>query len=130
VTRNIELTYDEAKADLIAIVQEQGPDFIYDQPEEFGSCVYFNTDGTPSCGIGHVAARHGVTAEEWADVNTDTGVKDLMGDVIRGDRTVAILFATFQQKQDASVPWGDAAVAAFEAVEDDVVPTWEQEVTS
>lgn len=122
MNKQLALTYEEALADLRALVAERGEDYVYVMPEEVGACVYFAPDGSPSCIVGGVLARHGWTADDAdnENINEDTGVTTLTedhggrGPLLSVDDRTRLLLNVAQVKQDANLPWGEAVALAVE----------------
>lgn len=105
----LELTYDEVVADLRALAAER-PDYTYNAYEDGddGSCIYFHHDGTPSCIVGHVLAKHGVTLEDVGSANDDVVEKLVTGGIISGDSAAMGVLDRAQGAQDSGRRWADA----------------------
>jgi hypothetical protein len=121
MNKQLTLTYEETLADLRALVAERGDGYVYTMPDEIGACVYFAPDGSPSCIVGGVLARHGWTANDAYEegVNEDTGVSTLTedrgdGPLLSVDDRTRVLLHVAQVKQDADLPWGEAVALAVE----------------
>lgn len=123
----IELTYDETVKILREVVAEKGEDYVYpgaaknDIPG--ARCKYFENDGTPSCIVGHVLARYGLTLEELTDVHNawTTPAKLLDLGLISTTPRVIELLAVAQGKQDFGSPWRvalDNALSRTEGLND------------
>lgn len=101
-------TDDEVMATLRAVVAER-PDYVYEAPEEDG-CVYV-ADGTPSCLVGHVLHRLGVSLEALSvlDMNGGLAAWRAVPGVLDGvsGSTVDRLWAA-QTAQDNGDTWGEA----------------------
>ena len=111
----IEMNYDETVTILSDIVEEFGPETVYQKKGE-GRCVYTH-NGQPDCLVGKFLARVGVPIErlEAADkphgatTSADTLLEALeMEGVLRVDRLAHYLLAEVQYRQDGSEAWGDA----------------------
>jgi hypothetical protein len=117
------IRFDEQKVvtDLRAVVATKGPDYVYPRGGKHGGmgedCVYFEPNGEPSCIIGHVLARHGVTLEDLRhdteDLNEGSSVAQLIMDgLLRLDgpyeRDLRDFLQDVQAFQDRGVPWGPA----------------------
>lgn len=113
----ITLTYDQAKAELEAIVAEKGADYIYERPVDSQSCVYFHA-GEPSCIIGHLLARHDVRVPEDQRVNrTSVGeLAEQYGVLEPADEAARVLLREVQEYQDNGDTWGIALEAALDYV--------------
>jgi hypothetical protein len=120
VPKNIPLTFDQAKAELTDIINEVGPDTVYYSPGDDG-CVYFY-GGQPSCIVGHLLAKHGVTQEDLdeAGCNAETGALSFFEvdffdePIFAPDPAVKVLLSTVQKQQDRLVPWRQALDGAIE----------------
>jgi hypothetical protein len=118
----ITLTYEQAVADLQAVVEGR-EDFVYtplqlavhvDTP--FPICAYFDPEtAAPSCGIGHVLARHGLTYDDLGYLNIETNVENLVDEeVLSADERTVELLSAFQSFQDVGTPWGKALAGALD----------------
>lgn len=121
------------RADLTQIAAAH-PDHVYveiptAEPGET-SCMYFDpATGSPSCIIGHVLARHGVTRADldtvqyqpspegmlrYDGINADATVKVLVeAGVLDVDDEAGILLSIAQVAQDAGNTWGKAVEGAL-----------------
>lgn len=122
----ISLTDEQILADLVAVVAGR-ESFYYEPPlvDDASTCVYFGEDGAPSCIIGHVLARHGITLADLQRDNphlgardyNDAGINMLLG--IRlfacSDAAASALFNA-QRMQDIGHSWGEALTAAEETM--------------
>lgn len=125
------ITYDDAVTTLRTIADSR-PDFIYNASDdgELGSCVYFR-DGQPSCILGQLLARHGVTPDElttYVPVSGEyVGMAGANGTVIRrlvdwgvvevdSQRTLDLLIKV-QRNQDRGSAWLAAVESAVARVE-------------
>jgi hypothetical protein len=113
------LDVDEVLEDLRAIVAEKGAGYRYRQDGDDRICTYLNQDGSPSCIVGHVAARRG-----WLDLGTIQSNEALEADEY-GSLPVTPaaheVLRVAQEVQDARVrgdaegprrTWGEALAAA------------------
>lgn len=132
MTKQIRLTFDQALADLTAIVAELGPDYIYEQPVGSTNCLYFHA-GEPSCGIGRVLARHGVKPDD-VDFRMNRATVTRISAYREGeprkilvtDRPTMTLLSKFQEHQDQGRQYSEAlrnAVATVKARYPSAVPT-------
>ena len=130
--------YDEALTALRALVDREGPDFVYRSPygtptHSQGNCVYVDTVGEaeePSCGLGKVFAESfNVPLENLiaADGGADILSQLALADVHLTRKAEALLFA-FQRAQDKRWKYGVALVDAIveatsDHVQDDTIST-------
>jgi hypothetical protein len=116
--KKLTLTYDEALADLKALVEEKGEDYIYQTDPESG-CLYFHDKERPGCIVGHVMAKHGIKQDDLvhgsADWNFNKSVHGLFKDgFLDIDERTGYLLAIAQTLQDDHTPWGQAVSVAVE----------------
>lgn len=103
------ITYDEAVADLMAVVEGR-EGYVY-EPDPF--CMYFNPDGSPSCIVGHVLVRHGITALQVGTLNYSRAKRLSAEGVLDVDDRAENLLESVQGMQDKGIPWGEALTAAL-----------------
>lgn len=110
----LSLDYDTALESLRAVAAER-PDFVYN-PDGEAECIYFKSDGTPSCLVGQVLAQNGATASALRPFN-NYGVDGLVacGILDVDDMTRRALTAA-QSAQDGGRTWAEAVHRA-EAVQ-------------
>lgn len=115
----LKLTYEQAKADLEALAAER-PDYVYEAPEkeeedEAPICMYFH-ENAPSCIVGHVMARHGMTQDQLTSFeNAGTAVYGLFAnDTLQVDRKTGVMLSRAQAMQDQGSTWGDSVAEAIE----------------
>ena len=113
------LSLDEAKSILSDVVAEFGEDHVNQSID--GACRYFHPEtGEPSCGVGQVFARKGLTASDIDSFENHTAVRALILDrknegtsfVEMDGRTVDFL-QVFQYAQDESRTWGESLAHAL-----------------
>lgn len=123
----LHLTDEQVLADLAAVVEGREEYVYLDEREEGSGCVYFDDDfigEPPSCIVGHVLARHGVTLTDLVNAEveierhingsrvvllTELGLLDI-------SRKAAIALSEAQYAQDDGHTWGyalDQARIAF-----------------
>lgn len=100
------------------IVAEFGFDHKYAVPEDYGVCVYFaaeNGEFEPSCLVGHILARYGITYKQLdsRDCNTSNIVTVFGQGYVKGDERTRAFLADLQAAQDAGDSWGRALVSAL-----------------
>jgi hypothetical protein len=118
----VEITLDESKQYLGEAVKEKGAEYVYknvthpDNGSE--TCVYFDPKTKkPSCLVGHVLVRKGVTFErlDGRDRNLYTDVQGLIdADIIKVDNETQALLSLAQGAQDQGATWGDALETALD----------------
>jgi len=121
----IELSFDEAKRLIEEAIAEKGENYVY--PEWGGVCRYFESDGTPSCIVGHALAKLSVTldmlaAERPDDELSPDGLNSYAcvpilaarGVIDIDDKTCTLLYAA-QNAQDTGLTWREAYEAGLEA---------------
>lgn len=123
-TSLLTITYDEAKADLLELADER-PDFVYEPPS--GVCRYFADDGSPSCIVGYVFAKHGIQPDQLVKQSTQRNLNEnaavgLLRDegLITCDDATATLLAYAQDEQDNGHSWGPAVIYAIDAAEENL----------
>lgn len=99
-----------------AIVARKGENYIY-EPLKKGSFInngcFYHDEGEPSCGVGHVLHRIGVTIQTLRDMDADhnTNIGDQYSRLARDynitfDRGAMALMESFQDDQDQGINWG------------------------
>lgn len=116
---------EQVLALLDRVVQAKGADYVY--PGISGDmCYNFETQGAPSCIVGHVLAELGVTKDQAAEVRVDgsAGVNDTVEALVKAGwkytfsiGAVAVLYKA-QNVQDQRQSWGEALAAARRVAED------------
>jgi hypothetical protein len=110
-------TYDETVAMLEEIVDSVGSNYVYKQDQrgenqDLGvDCNYYE-NGYPSCGVGHVFHRVGLTEDRVAVLEGRTAYQAIrylqeMGTVAFDGKSTDLLYR-FQQCQDEGMPWGES----------------------
>ena len=124
----ITLTFDEAKQLVDRAIEEKGEGYVYEQVDvpayTLETCAYFHPEtGQPSCIVGHVLAYKGVTAEQAAagDWNTGVTARGLKQnyDVLDADRSTLMFLDAVQESQDHGDTWGKARADALSELEED-----------
>lgn len=116
----VALTYEQVVEDLKALAAEK-PDYVYRPPVDMGTCAYFAETGVPSCIVGHVIAKHGVTRSDLSlpktDLNWGSGPERLAKyGVIEADTRTLSLLGHAQQHQDDGHTWQWSVDIALECV--------------
>lgn len=109
------LTYTRTLQLLREVIAEKGEDFVYEpfvDEDGFSMCRYV-VQGQPSCLVGHVLHRAGISLTELAGVedttpNSSDGPWEDWGTAAALD-----LLAEVQEKQDQGVAWGEALALAI-----------------
>jgi hypothetical protein len=113
----LDITLDEAKELLARAVKEKGADYVYEQQD--GKCVYYTSEGSPSCLVGWVLSYKGLTS---ADLVAADSVIAEVGDLVeegllKVDNETLALLTVAQVEQDQGQTWGRAleeALATYE----------------
>jgi hypothetical protein len=111
------LTYDRALALLREVIAEKGEDYVYPklEPEAAGDrgavmeCFYVRDDA-PSCIVGHVLHRAGVSLDDLRAVEgwTPGDVEQAPPFTLWADEMALELLYEVQNEQDAGRSWGEA----------------------
>lgn len=103
------------------VVAEYGEDYVYNGYDNVGreeggmNCAYLNSDGTPSCLIGHVLLRLGVPKEQFRTANFCTvGTFAEIAHLPVGHAALYVMRKA-QAVQDERGTWGAALLAARDA---------------
>lgn len=117
MTDTIHIDRSRALALAREVVAEYGENFRYRWPGEKTQCVYAY-DGAPSCLVGHVLHRAGVTVDELHDMAGAIGEADdnLPGRVHLDDDANRLL-RLMQGHQDGRIPWGQAVTYAVHDID-------------
>jgi hypothetical protein len=103
------LTKTDLGQDLRAIRSSVPEDYVYQppDPEDVTTCRYFEDDGKPSCLIGHILARHGVTKADVGHRNTGVTVSTLIDEgLIEVDTgEMHTILVGIQNWQDGGMQW-------------------------
>lgn len=105
------------------VVVENGPDFVYETPEEFEEefvwSVYWRADGSPSCLVGVILSKVGVEPFPY-DVYNQVGIDMLVEDgyLVLDKPTMAYLEA-IQVMSDCRQSWGDSVAHAEELLREE-----------
>ena len=112
----IELKFEQAVELLNRAVDEKGADFTYDT-HPFTSCVYYESDGTPSCIVGHVFSYLGITKDDLTDPShNQEGLGLMYNSYLEVDYQTLELLEKVQSLQDNEVSWGQAVDEAIDHV--------------
>lgn len=127
---SVSVFFDEQKikVGLQEVIAEKGEDYVYPRAGRGSTgdgCRYFENDGSPSCIVGHLLAKRGVTYDALltlkfgAEMNESTSASGLVGArVIDLDPSQADLLREFlvdvQALQDMGVAWGKAFSVALD----------------
>lgn len=129
----INLSFEDAVLDMKHLIEERGEDYVYPFYRGKGTCYYFEDDGQPSCAVGGILARHGVTAQDmdyWS--MNESSVADLIRPSwdyakeehvdppihLDVDHKTADYLRQLQGNQDSGMSWGEAHDAAMRFVQD------------
>lgn len=108
---------------LRSIVEEYGQDYVYPAAKTGDVCTYANSDGTPSCIVGHFISRidpegfkkvANMEASEGESFSPDAALK-YAGILYDTESDYALSEA--QDAQDSGQTWGDALQEAIAAAE-------------
>jgi hypothetical protein len=117
------LNRDAVSETLHKIVEETGPDYVYQIPEgTYGDCVYADpVTGAPSCIVGHVVAALDPEAfERMAKFEDEAGPFTIMSAIDPNDwarvdvglevdsADLRSALAMAQEAQDRGMTWGEA----------------------
>jgi hypothetical protein len=101
---------EETKALMSEIVAEMGEDHV-NIPVD-GTCMYFDFyTKEPSCGLGHLFARKGMTSDMLTRYENTSAIGSLCShrdDLMEMSESALDFLRTFQSAQDNGVPWGQA----------------------
>lgn len=103
---------------LIDVVEQYGEGTVYekfvkDSLPMNGSACYYERDGAPSCLVGHVLHRAGVSVEMLANIDIYGTPAGRLATVVPGlNWEAAGVLGRAQRAQDQGQPWGVALEAA------------------
>lgn len=107
------LTYDRAVELAREVVAEFGEEYTYpashkraESESSIPSCVYVH-EGCPSCLVGQILHRHGVSLDELAK-NEFRGAWFIAEDLAGADAKTRLFLDTVQDKQDGGATWAQA----------------------
>lgn len=111
------LTLDRAKELAQEVVTEFGADYKYpiEHKRDDGlklSCVYVH-DGKPSCLVGQILYRHGVSLESLAQYEF-SGAGVMTYQVTEAENDAVAFLDVMQYYQDSGQTWGNALEAGLE----------------
>lgn len=125
VSEPVEITLDESKQYLGEAVKEKGAEYVYKNVTRgrgSETCAYFDPKTKkPSCLVGHVLVRKGVTFERLhaRERNLYTDVQGLIdADIIKVDNETQALLDLAQRAQDQGQTWGSALETALAEYEE------------
>lgn len=109
----VDITLDEAKELLARAVSEKGADYVYEQQD--GKCVYYTSDGSPSCLVGWVLSYKGLTNEDLLAADSVIAeVGDLAEEgLLKVDNETLALLTVAQVEQDQGQTWGRSVEEAL-----------------
>lgn len=115
----IHYTYEDVLLSLKEIVHAKGEDYIYPRARE--GCVYFESDGQPSCLIGHFMYEQGLVthddAHNYEDSNAEHAAAAMEANEIASfDERAIVLMQEAQENQDWGRPWGASLASAVDKV--------------
>lgn len=114
-------TVEDVENALDAAVKEMGDGYVYERVETDNgclACLYQNPDGTPSCIVGHVAYKLGISLDRFTENRTFTQQSDELLDMFPPVTQMALNEA--QNKQDEGETWGVARDVYLCVLEDGV----------
>lgn len=128
-----EITYEQARKLILEVIAEKGKDYIGSPDSEPSTCVYFDDLGQPSCIIGHILPKLGISRQDLVfekeddyygptevDLNYETGAMELLPRLgIKLDTQAQDYLRLVQSQQDQGMPWGDADIYASHYVEEE-----------
>lgn len=112
---------------LIDIVDQYGEDTVYEKvPLNVGGTIIYSqgvgcryqVNGQPSCLVGHVLARAGVSTEALEDMDA-SGLSIINSYAAVGDTDARAVLQAAQSAQDTGATWGEAlknAKAMYERI--------------
>lgn len=120
MTDRVVVSNDKIVQDFAAVV-EGNEEYLYEAPliGDRRVCAYFDEEGAPSCIVGHVLARNGLTLDMIKEYDPDGSFNKYPVDwlISRGlvacSSLAAWALADAQRMQDVGVSWG----AVLERVE-------------
>ena len=126
----VSISYQQAVDLLELAVEERGKDFTYiragQTPDDknSGYCAYYTENGSPSCIVGWVLNRLGITAWQCqqAGVNESSVDELVTNEIIKIDFKTYALLMTAQALQDAITPWGKTLEIAKGVAENIIAP--------
>jgi len=108
-------TLEQTLAALEEAVAERGEDYVYDEHDDGGHCVYVK-DGRPSCLVGNALVKLGViTVEELVPFETKSA--NYVTRALNAPVAVQAALCRAQAVQDDGEPWGAALEQAKRVAE-------------
>lgn len=122
----VKLTFRQAVEDAKRAIREKGWTFIYDKKKD-GSCQNFDSEGAPSCVVGHILSYEGMKLEDITDVveptfNENMDLNHLGIHTMRSRGAVQVsdealrFLNELQILQDHGETWGHSYTAALRKV--------------
>ena len=113
----IEYTYEDVLLSLKEIVHDKGEHYIY--PWAMKECVYFESNGQPSCIVGHFLHKHEIVMADDTDIYEGHNAESLcdylkLEGIAAFDDRSRMLLQEAQENQDWGRSWGfslDNAIA-------------------
>lgn len=103
------ITYESALDAMNKAIDAKGEDFRYINPDEAPDdfvCRYFDSEGNPSCIVGHVYAAHGYGPGDIQEGATPSSFSNSL--VEYDDIYIPQALRDAQYMQDRGTTWGDA----------------------
>lgn len=103
-------TYGQALELAMKQVEKVGPEYTYPSVSD-GLCVYFNTDGRPSCIVGHMLSDDHVDSSLFVDESGNRQIINTSEVVVLGvfaDERAAAFLSSLQMHQDKGATWAEA----------------------
>lgn len=105
------ITYESALDAIDKAIESKGEDFRYVNPDEAPDdfvCRYFDSEGNPSCIVGHVYAAHGYGPD---DIQEGATPSSLSNSLVEYDAFhVPHALRAAQYAQDHGKTWADARI--------------------
>lgn len=104
------ITYESALEAIDKAIEKKGEDFRYVIPEEAPDdfvCRYFDSEGKPSCIVGHVYAAHGYGPDDIREGATPSSMFNTMA-IKYDDDEISHALRYAQYAQDKGDTWAAA----------------------
>lgn len=104
------ITYESALEAIDKAIEKKGEDFRYVIPEEAPDdfvCRYFDSEGKPSCIVGHVYAAHGYGPDDIREGGTPIAYSNVMN-VEYDNSDIPLALRDAQDAQDHGETWAVA----------------------
>lgn len=112
----IEITIEDVKEFLTSLVETEGEEYVYEAWDEnrWGKRCTYVKDGVGDCAVGRYLIHKGVSPERLQRFDNQTYAESASEvlrtlkyeDVLTYDELGPVALNTFQNEQDAGVPWG------------------------